>query len=126
MRKETQEEVIHHGRMVCGQFIRPEGNGPYPVVIFSHGFNGSYTNFLKDAYFMAEQGSASFCFDFCGGSVEATSSMDTTEMTITTECEDLRAVVDWCYCFQHFVWQMIGRNVIRGSKTFQRLWTYGG
>ena len=39
-------------------------------------------------------GYAAYCFDFCGGSSQSRSDGSTEEMTIFTEVEDLRAVVD--------------------------------
>lgn len=68
-------------------------NKKMPVVIFSHGYNGSADSFEKYAGYFLEKGIASFRYDFCGGSVHSRSSMATTDMTIFTEKEDLMAVI---------------------------------
>ncbi len=66
-----------------------------PVVICSHGFNGSYEHFDKECLTLMEHGIGAVCFDFCGGAVISKSSWDTTQMTLLTEKEDLRAVLDY-------------------------------
>ncbi|MEK5235599.1 alpha/beta hydrolase [Paenibacillus sp. FSL L8-0470] len=40
---------------------------------------------------------AAYCFDFCGGCThgEGRSDGETTDMTVQTECEDLKAVMDY-------------------------------
>lgn len=87
------KKINHHGREVFGYLYLPEGKGIFPIVIFSHGYNGSGDDFAEYAAYLTERGVAAFCYDFCGGSVRSRSSMKTTEMTIFTEKEDLCAVV---------------------------------
>lgn len=82
------------GREVFGTLYLPEGRGPFPAVIFSHGYNGSGDDFADYAVYLTGRGIGAFCYDFCGGSVRSRSSMKTTEMTIFTEKEDLCAVLD--------------------------------
>lgn len=92
--KKIEMKIPHHKREVSGRLTLPEKEGKYPFVIFSHGYNGSKNDFESMADYLAEQEIASFCYDFCGGSVQDKSSLATTEMTIFTEKEDLHAVVD--------------------------------
>ncbi len=86
-------KIEHCGREVFGHLYFPEEEGVFPVVIFSHGYNGSGDDFAQYAEYLTRRGIAAFCYDFCGGSVRSRSSMKTTEMTIFTEKEDLCAVV---------------------------------
>lgn len=85
--------VEHHGRRVLGTLYLPE-KIPCPMVIFSHGFNGIGDDFTYHAEVLEKNGIGSFTYDFCGGSLRSKSDMQTTEMTIFTEKEDLSAVLD--------------------------------
>ncbi|MBQ6787106.1 MAG: alpha/beta fold hydrolase [Lachnospiraceae bacterium] len=84
----------HHGREIYGMLYTPDGSTKCPMVIFSHGYNGSGKGAEGYAQYLAERGIGSYCYDFCGGSVTSRSSMPTTEMTLFTEKEDLLAVYD--------------------------------
>lgn len=66
-----------------------------PLVILSHGYNGSHTDFLTECRYFIDQGYIAFTFDFCGGSARSRSSGKSTDMTIFTEKEDLLAVIDY-------------------------------
>lgn len=87
--------IEKNNREIYGTLTEPQNMENYPVVIFSHGYNGSGKDFEKMAEYLAENGVAAFCYDFCGGSVNSRSSMDTTEMTIFTEKEDLHGVIEY-------------------------------
>lgn len=89
-----QTEIKHKGRTIAVTIYQPDQCGKCPVIIFSHGFNGSGDDFREQALTMAQQGIGAVCYDFCGGSVHSRSSMDTKDMTIFTEQEDLYAVMD--------------------------------
>lgn len=86
--------IKHHGREIYGVSYRPDGNAKYPMVIFSHGFNGIHEDFDKMSSYLAEKGVGSYCFDFCGGSIRSKSDLKTTEMTLFTEQEDLSAIIE--------------------------------
>lgn len=90
----VKEEVRikHHGRESFGVYYRPDRIGRYPLVIFSHGYNGTQEGAREYAEYFAQRGISCFCHDFCGGSVNSRSSMETAEMTVLTEEEDLLAV----------------------------------
>ncbi|MDE7297509.1 MAG: alpha/beta hydrolase [Lachnospiraceae bacterium] len=91
--KRTEIRLKENQRELYGVLIAPEGEGKHPVVICSHGYNGSGRDFEQMAEYLAENGAAAFCYDFCGGSVNARSSMATVDMTIFTEKEDLHSVI---------------------------------
>ena len=91
-----KEEIIieDNNRKIYGVKYSPRDINKCPIVIFSHGYNGSNSDFYDNAKVLAKNGIASYCFDFCGGSVRARSSMETEDMTIFTEKEDLKAVIN--------------------------------
>ncbi|WP_067844049.1 alpha/beta hydrolase family protein [Amphibacillus sediminis] len=88
-------KIKHHGRTIYGVSYMPENTKKCPVVIFCHGFNGTNKDFAMHSEYLALNGIASFCFDFCGGSVNSNSDLSTTEMSLFTEKEDLCAVIEY-------------------------------
>lgn len=86
--------IPHRGRIVNGTLLLPDAGSPAPAVIFSHGYNGSADDFAPVAEVLAERGIASYCFDFCGGSVHAQDTLSTADMTIGTQIQDLEAALD--------------------------------
>jgi len=91
------EEVVtirHQGREIYGVSYMPKQAETCPIVIFSHGYNGTHADFAASSEYLASHGIGAYCFDFCGGSVRSKSDLETTEMTIFTEKEDLCAVID--------------------------------
>lgn len=65
-----------------------------PAAVVCHGFMANRLTTQGYTRFLAKQGYAAFCFDFCGGSVFGNSSDGCTEdMSVLTETEDLMAVV---------------------------------
>ncbi|MBO5031036.1 MAG: alpha/beta hydrolase [Lachnospiraceae bacterium] len=93
--KITAIAIPHHNREVYGMLYEPEGTEHCPIVIFSHGFNGSGEHFTYHAKLLAQNGIAAITYDFCGCSVTYKGSMKSTDMTIFTEKEDLEAVLDY-------------------------------
>lgn len=89
-----QIQITHRGRTVNAACYQPDKEGRFPFVIFSHGYNGHRTDFDRSAKYLAQNGIASVCFTFCGGSTRDVSGFPTTEMTLFTEKEDLNAVID--------------------------------
>ena len=87
--------ISHHGRTVHGLFRAPEGVGPFPAVLMSHGYNGCMTDFDATAECLAEAGIATVAYTFCGGSTRDTSGFPSTQMTLFTEREDAVALLDW-------------------------------
>lgn len=81
---------------IYGCLYTPEGRtGRLPLVIFSHGFGGNYTNLASYAERMAQMGYMAYCFDFCGGSSYSRSDGSTTDMSVLTERADLEAIIDY-------------------------------
>ena len=67
-----------------------------PIAIVSHGFMAFQDTVRQYAEAMAEMGYVSYCFDFCGGCVvKGKSDGSTTEMSVMTEVEDLKAVIQY-------------------------------
>ena len=90
------ELIIPNGeKSIYGVLYSPEGEANGTVIIMSHGYNGSHNDWVKEGALFAGSGYTSYAYDFCGGSVNSKSSGATTEMTITSEKEDLLAVVDY-------------------------------
>lgn len=86
--------IEYDEKRIYGKLYLPQNNGLVPIVIFSHGYNGTSESFDLYGKFLAENGIAAYCFDFCGGSERSKSSLKTTEMTIFTEISDLKAVLE--------------------------------
>lgn len=87
-------KIEHHNREIYGVSYVPDNNEKHPVVIFSHGFNGTNVDFAMNSEYLASNGVGAYCFDFCGGSINSKSDLKTSEMTIFTEKEDLCAVIN--------------------------------
>ncbi|MCR4994025.1 MAG: alpha/beta fold hydrolase [Bacteroidales bacterium] len=86
--------VMNGKRRIYGLLSRPEhAEGPQPVVIVSHGFNG--THHFGRGYFDAlnAMGYQVYSFDFACGSVNSRSDNNTMEMSILDEQSDLEAIV---------------------------------
>ena len=71
----------------------------YPVAILCHGFTGNYRSMENYGRKFAELGYIAVGFDFCGGGAlvqedPVRSDGETTDMRISTEVEDLSAVID--------------------------------
>lgn len=82
------------GKQVFGQMHRPEGVKQAPLVIVSHGFNGSYVFGQPYAKELAPLGYAVYCFDFPGGSARSKSEGATTDMSVFSEKADLLRIID--------------------------------
>ncbi len=87
-------QIPHHGRMVNGNLYLPDTDGVYPLIIMGHGYNGNKLDFDLSAKYFCEHKTASFLFDFCGGSTRDESALKTTDMTLFTEKEDVNAILD--------------------------------
>lgn len=93
---EIAEDIVkieHNGREIYGVSYMPKNVKKCPIVIFSHGYNGTNADFILNSRYLASNGVGAYCFDFCGGSIKSKSGLKTTEMTIFTEKEDLSAVI---------------------------------
>jgi len=75
--------------LLRGAFHRPSGNGPFPVVIFFHGFTGTRVEphriFVKMSRMLEAEGIASLRFDFYGN---GESDGDFEQVTVKGELKD--------------------------------------
>lgn len=86
--------IRHNNRNISGRLYLPQ-KSKCPMVILSHGFNGSGDDFSEYAAALVKNGIGACTFDFCGGSLRSKSDLSTTKMTVFTEKEDLFAVIDF-------------------------------
>lgn len=92
----TEELKITSGeKNIYGKIYVPKNDGKYPAIILCHGFNGINDDWVKECSYYARNGYVAYAFDFCGGSVRSKSTGNSTDMTITSEKEDLLAVFDY-------------------------------
>lgn len=78
---------------IYGKLFLPEGDGPFPVVIFSSPMGGSlyYARDVIEA--LNEKGIAGVCFDFTGAVSNSKSEGSLTDYSVLTEAKDLTAVI---------------------------------
>lgn len=86
--------IEHRGRTIDAVLYRP-AREKFPLVIFSHGYNGCRDDFRASAEFLLRRGIGSILFTFCGSGARDTSGFPTTRMTLFTEEQDLLAVTDY-------------------------------
>ena len=80
---------------IFGVLYMPETGGKkVPAAILSHAYNSSYSHILDLAECLAENGIAAYCYDFCGGSNISRSDGKSTDMSVITEQNDLKAVIE--------------------------------
>ncbi len=92
---EISEFIIQNdegNKRIYGKLYTPKGEGRFPAVILSHGYNGSHSDFEKECEYFSSKGFIAYAFDFCGGSNWSHSSGKSTDMTVFTEREDLLTV----------------------------------
>lgn len=75
-------------------YIPETGGKKVPAAILSHGYNSSHSHILDLAECLAENGIAAYCYDFCGGSSISRSDGKSTDMSVITEQNDLKAVIE--------------------------------
>lgn len=92
--KKEEVWICYNDKKIYGIKYLPNDVKKCPMVIFSHGYNGSGAGAEKYAKYLAERGIGAFCYDFCGGAIASRSSMDTTKMTLFTEKDDLLNVYE--------------------------------
>lgn len=94
--RETELRIPNGSGDIYGVLSKPEnGEKKQPIVILSHGFNG--THHFGRAYFEALNGMGyqCFAFDFPCGSVRSRSDGNTMEMSIPDEQKALETIVDY-------------------------------
>lgn len=98
-------------KVIGGFLYTPEGAGPFPLVVISHGLGGSHLGTAPYARRLAEHGYAACVFDFCGGTAgNGKSSGESTEMSVLTEMEDLVSILsesaNWSFVDQGRIYLM--------------------
>lgn len=92
---ESTFECKRDGLTIRGTIYRPKGDH-LPIAIVCHGFMAWQDSVKHYAAFLAEMGYVAFTFDFCGGSAMCgKSDGKTTEMSVLTETNDLKAVIEY-------------------------------
>lgn len=92
--KRSKFTCVRDGLTIRGNLFYTEGER-LPIVIISHGFMANQKTVMKYAKQFAKWGYAAFCFDFNGGCLKGKSDGKTTDMTVFTEREDLKAVISY-------------------------------
>jgi dienelactone hydrolase len=78
-----------------GSMFRPAEGERFPVAVVSHEFMANRLFTMRYARLLSSLGYAAFCYDFSGGCVVGASQGRTTDMTVFTELEDLKAVITY-------------------------------
>ena len=90
-----EKYCVSNGKNIFGKLYIPDTKAKkYPTVILSHGFNSIGDDMADIALTFAENGFLAYTFDYCGGSTRSHSDGKTTEMSIISEQNDLKAVID--------------------------------
>ena len=76
-----------------GTLFRPAEGERFPIAVVSHEFMANRLFTMRYARLLASLGYAAFCYDFSGGCIVGASQGRTTDMTVFTEMEDLKAVI---------------------------------
>ncbi|MDO5558429.1 MAG: alpha/beta fold hydrolase [Oscillospiraceae bacterium] len=93
--KNEKEMIFYRDNMkIFGKLYLPEGEGPFPAVIFSGGMRESYTDLETFASLCAQNGIAGVVFDFIGTGGQSQSEGSPLDMSPLTEAADLNAVFD--------------------------------
>ncbi len=91
----TKFSCQRNGLTIRGCEYRPQGDN-LPIAIISHGFMANKNMCKQYAEKFAQMGYASYIFDFCGGCLlVGKSDGKTTDMSVLTETEDLKTVIEY-------------------------------
>ena len=95
MRTEEFDITNNRGQTIKGKICIPDKDADrYPAVIFAHGFASNYRELFHHGDGFADAGIVCVFFDFCGGGPETISDGKMTDMTLLTEIDDLKCVID--------------------------------
>lgn len=93
----AQDEVhcTYEDKDIFGTLYTPDnGREKHPAVILSHGYNCIGADMQDMAKRLAQNGVIAYTFDYCGGSTRSASSGESVDMSIETEQDNLRHVID--------------------------------
>ena len=93
--------ITSENRSIYGILYEPEGDFMHPAIIMSHGYNGSHGDWYNEGKYYSEHGYVVYAYDFCGGSTSSRSSGSSTEMTISSEIDDLLTVYSYIKKLDH-------------------------
>ncbi|MBQ8069871.1 MAG: alpha/beta fold hydrolase [Bacteroidales bacterium] len=85
------------GKKLYGEAFFPKAPGKHPVIIMSHGYNGSHTSFYQMISEFAKEGYICYCYDFAGGGARSKSEGSPMEMSVASERQNLIDVVNMVY-----------------------------
>ena len=85
---------VSDGNQLYGEAFIPVAPGKHPAVILSHGYGGTHHGFYAMADMLAKAGYVAYCYDFAGGSPRSQSQGRTEDMSIFTERQNLKDVID--------------------------------
>lgn len=85
--------VVRDGLRIHAELHLPQGAGPFPVVVMSHGFGSTGVRHEPIARFLVGHGVACCLLDFCGGGRHSRSDGSLCEQSVLTEVADLEAVL---------------------------------
>lgn len=92
----TEEMIFDRqdGKKIRGRMYLPKRREQkLPLVIFCHGFGSNFRELMHHGKGFAEAGIGCLFFDFCGGGTESSSDGSMAEMTVDSECLDLKTVL---------------------------------
>jgi len=89
-----QIPCVSAGNKLFGEAFIPVAPGKHPAIILSHGYGGSNTGFYGMASKLAKAGYVCYCYDFAGGGRNSRSEGSTLDMSIFTERQNLKDVID--------------------------------
>ena len=84
-----------NGLKIRGTVFVPSSETDIPIAIVCHEFMTNRLFAYSYAITLAKSGYAAFCFDFCGGGIVCGSDGDSRDMSVLTEIEDLKSVIDF-------------------------------
>ena len=92
---DTEKEiyVYRDDLRLYGKIYLPEGDGPFPVVIYSTGAGAPFSIYIDIVKELTKNGIAGVCFDFAGNTNPSKSEGDATKCSALTEAADLEAVL---------------------------------
>lgn len=90
-----QRDITVAGSMgeLVGELYLPQTTQPVPIAIYAHELGMTREAGRMYAEFLASNGIATLLFDFAGGSPSSQSAGAIDEMTISSEVDDLKAVI---------------------------------
>lgn len=93
---DTEKEiyVFRDDLKLYGKLFLPDGEGPFPVVVFSSGAGMPFGKYKDIAKKLSENGIAGVCFDFAGAIDPSRSEGSQLECSVLTEADDLVAVIN--------------------------------